>query len=76
MSGFVRFSRESRRPAPKDRSIASGCEEMDQVLGHLGMGRGQQGGTTGSSAMFAPAVEMSERDGQLVVCVDLSGLYR
>ena len=38
-------------------------EEMDQVLGHLGMGRGQQGGATGSRAMFAPAVEMSEREG-------------
>ena len=51
-------------------------EEMDQVLGHLGMGRGQQGGTTGSRTMFAPPIEMSERDGQLIVCVDLPGLSK
>jgi HSP20 family protein len=51
-------------------------EEMDQMLGQIGLGRGQQGGTTGSRTMFAPAVEMSERGGKLIVCVDLPGLSK
>jgi hypothetical protein len=51
-------------------------EEVDQMLGQMGLGRGQQSATTESRTMFAPAVEMAERAGKLVVCVDLPGLSK
>lgn len=41
-------------------------DEMDRMMGGLGSGAGQQ--------MWSPAIEVSERGGNLVVCAELPGL--
>src|SRR5437879_9913420 len=54
-------------------------EEMDQLFGDFGLGRGWlspvfAGGL--GEGLWAPQVEMLERDGQLVVRADLPGLTK
>jgi HSP20 family protein len=51
-------------------------EEMDQYFAQLWSGRREPGMAAAGGGLFSPPVEMSERDGQLVVCVDLPGLTK
>jgi HSP20 family protein len=51
-------------------------EEMDQYFEHLWTGRGGSGMTQMGGGFFAPPVEVSEREGQFMVCVDLPGLSK
>lgn len=46
-------------------------EEMDRMFGGFGSGRGQSGAGGG---MWSPAIEVSERDGNYVVCAELPGI--
>jgi HSP20 family protein len=60
-------------------------EEMDRFFDELGFGRrllprprliGERQGQRGMSALWAPQIEVSEREGQLVVAVDLPGMRK
>jgi HSP20 family protein len=51
-------------------------EEMDHYFARLGMGRGEQGMAAADSGVFFPPVEVVERDGNLIVRVDLPGLTK
>lgn len=59
-------------------------EEMDRFFDDLGFGRGrmprprlpERQMQRGLSALWAPQIEMSEREGQLVICADLPGLRK
>jgi HSP20 family protein len=62
-------------------------DEMDRFFDDLGFGRGRMrsqqalmrdpaAGARGMRALWAPQIEISERDGQLVVCADLPGLRK
>jgi HSP20 family protein len=51
-------------------------EEMDQYFEQLWSGRSESGTAPASRGLFSPPVEVSERDGQLTVCVDLPGLTK
>jgi HSP20 family protein len=51
-------------------------EEMDQYFAQFGSDRSESRGAPASRELFSPAVEVCERDGQLVVCADLPGLTR
>jgi HSP20 family protein len=51
-------------------------EEMDQYFEQFGSGRSQSSGAPASSGLFSPAVEVCEREGQLVICADLPGLTK
>jgi len=50
-------------------------EEMDQYFEQLGTGRGESG-MAAAGGLFSPPVEISERNGQFMVCVDLPGLSK
>jgi HSP20 family protein len=51
-------------------------EEMDHYFAQFGMGRGEQGMTATASGSYFPAVEVLERNGNLIVCADLPGLTK
>ena len=51
-------------------------EEMDQYFEQLGSGRSESSMAPASRGLFSPPVEVSERDGQLVICADLPGLTK
>jgi HSP20 family protein len=51
-------------------------EDMEQQWGQMGMGRSGQGMATAGSEFFSPPIEISERDGHLVVRADLPGLTK
>ena len=51
-------------------------EDMEQQWGQLGMGQGGQGRATTGQAVFAPPLEVLEREGHLVVRADLPGLTK
>lgn len=52
-------------------------EEMDKVFGDLGFGRGWLApNSEGVPGLWAPQVEMFERDGELIVRADLPGLTK
>jgi HSP20 family protein len=61
-------------------------EEMDRFFDELGFGRSrlrpqqamlrEGGGGRGMRALWAPQIEISEREGQLVICADLPGLRK
>jgi HSP20 family protein len=51
-------------------------EDMEQQWPQLGMGRGGQGMATAGSEFFSPPVEIFEREGHLIVRVDLPGLTK
>jgi len=51
-------------------------EEMDHYFAQLGMGGGGQGMAAAGSGLFAPPVEVVERDGTLMVRADLPGLTK
>jgi HSP20 family protein len=51
-------------------------EDMEQQWPQLGMGRGGQAMATAGGEVFAPPVEIFEREGQLVVRADLPGLTK
>jgi HSP20 family protein len=51
-------------------------DDMDQYMGQFWTGRGGQGAAAMSGGNFSPAVEVSERDGKLIVCADLPGLSK
>ena len=51
-------------------------EEMDQYFEQLWSGRSESGMAPAGGGLFSPPVEVSERDGQFVVCVDLPGLTK
>jgi HSP20 family protein len=51
-------------------------DEMDRIFAE-GFGQGFGGGeASGRSSAWAPAVEVSEREGNYVVCAELPGLIR
>jgi HSP20 family protein len=51
-------------------------EEMDRMFESLGLARGGLGFGGGQSALWSPAVEVFERDNNLVVRADLPGLSK
>jgi HSP20 family protein len=51
-------------------------EEMDQYFEQLWSGRSESRMAPAGRELFSPPVEVSERDGQLVVCADLPGLTK
>jgi HSP20 family protein len=51
-------------------------EEMDQYFAQFGSGRSESSGASAERGLFSPAVEVCERDGQIVVCADLPGLTK
>jgi HSP20 family protein len=51
-------------------------EEMDQYFEQLWSGRSESRMAPAGRELFSPPVEVSERDGQLTVCVDLPGLTK
>jgi HSP20 family protein len=51
-------------------------EEMDQYFDQLWSGRREPGMAAAGGRLFSPPMEVSERDGQLMVCVDLPGLTK
>jgi HSP20 family protein len=51
-------------------------EEMDQYFDQLGAGRRDSGMTAANGGLFAPPMEVFERDGQLIVRADLPGLTK
>lgn len=51
-------------------------EDMDQYFAQLGMGRGGPGMAAAGSGILSPPVEVLERDGNLIVCVDLPGMTK
>src|SRR5436853_1595123 len=67
--------RESLTPFSFVRSF---MDEMDRLAGNFGLGRGLLSSTELDlpRGMWAPQVEMFERDGQLVVRADLPGMSK
>jgi len=51
-------------------------EEMDHYFAHLGMGDSGQDMPAAGSGLFVPAVEVLERNGNLIVRADLPGLTK
>jgi HSP20 family protein len=51
-------------------------EEMDQYFSQLGSGRSESSMVPAGREFFSPPVEVTERDGQFVVCADLPGLSK
>src|SRR5262245_3741482 len=51
-------------------------EEMDQYFNQFLSGRRQPGMAQSGGGLFSPPIEMSERDGQLIICADLPGLSK
>jgi HSP20 family protein len=51
-------------------------EDMDQYFEQLWSGRSERGMAPAGRGVFSPPVEVSERDGQFIVCADLPGLTK
>ena len=61
-------------------------EELDRFFDELGFGRGrllprprmigERQGQRGMAALWAPQIEVSEREGKLLICADLPGLRK